>query len=172
MTKREKMKRLQEIYDSLPKVECQGLCHDACGPIPIDGIERERMMARDKRTKELPIGTGVPDALKGKMCVHLSSVGRCRIYSDRPLICRAWGVTTGLPCHFGCKPERQISNEELYVLHAEIERLSGFNPDSDEEIIRRCRELESEGYFEAIRPTHPLEKAHKSNTVKEFKRPT
>jgi Fe-S-cluster containining protein len=169
MTKREKMKRLQEIYDALPKVQCKGLCSDCCGPIPVEGIERERMMKRDPRTKELPKKTGVPAALRGEMCVHLTNAGRCRIYSDRPLICRAWGVSEALPCHHGCQPDRQMSNEEVYLLHAEIERLSGRFPDADEVIVARVRELESTGYFAALRPTHPMEKAHKSNTVKEFR---
>jgi uncharacterized protein len=172
VTRREREKRLQEIYDAIPKVKCKGMCFDACGPIPLhhDSIERQRMTKRDRRTKELPTDSGVPMALAGKMCPHLTHNGSCRIYSDRPAICRLWGVTESLPCHHGCQPERVVSDEEAYLIHREIEVLSGRNPPSEEEIKMQVRELRDRGYFEALRPHHPMEKDYKSNTVKVWER--
>ena len=49
--------------------------------------------------------------------------GRCAIYSIRPLICRLWGATKRLPCPWGCKPGRYLTEKESRALLARAERL-------------------------------------------------
>ena len=58
----------------------------------------------------------------------LTAEGRCSVYSIRPLICRIWGAAEGIPCVFGCQPERLLSKEEADVLMREVQALS---PGSD-----------------------------------------
>lgn len=48
---------------------------------------------------------------------------KCSIYSSRPAICRLYGVTETLECHFGCKPKEKLNKEEAYAIIREIERL-------------------------------------------------
>jgi hypothetical protein len=43
--------------------------------------------------------------LTATWCPALTAVGRCRIYSDRPMVCRLWGVVESMPCPYGCLPE-------------------------------------------------------------------
>jgi hypothetical protein len=49
--------------------------------------------------------------------------GRCRVYDDRPTICRLWGATESMPCPHGCTPEDALSqpeSHELLVLAASV----------------------------------------------------
>lgn len=42
------------------------------------------------------------------------TIGTCRIYALRPLICRLWGAVDHpqMRCRFGCIPERWVTSEE------------------------------------------------------------
>lgn len=100
------------VYAMVPKIACQGKCQEACGPIDGSDIEREYF---EKRT-----GQPFPDALKvlesrEHRCPMLSAAtGRCNVYQHRPLICRLWGVAEGMPCPFGCRPERILTDREAH----------------------------------------------------------
>ena len=38
-----RLARIQAVYDAVPHVECKGLCHTTCGPIPMERAERKRI---------------------------------------------------------------------------------------------------------------------------------
>lgn len=88
---------LDELYAEIPDTGCKGLCVEACGPIGMTPLERQRIADR---------GTALP--LLGKptdgACTALSE-GRCAVYECRPTICRLWGAVESLPCPHGCVPD-------------------------------------------------------------------
>lgn len=102
------------IYAQVPRVNCIGKCHPSCGPI--SAFPREVEYFEKQTGKKFPdagkiikaaIETGAP-----MECPHLNPLSQCDVYSNRPLICRLWGVVDGMPCPWGCKPERQLSDAE------------------------------------------------------------
>lgn len=106
---------LQAIYASLPRLECQRLCHGSCGPIVMSAIEWDRLTeAHGERECE--------DDL---VCPYLErESGLCGAYELRPLVCRLWGATERLRCEFGCAPDRLLTDEEVAALVGRIEVLS------------------------------------------------
>jgi Fe-S-cluster containining protein len=103
------------IYESLPGLQCQKLCHGSCGPIVMSGLEWDRLTAvHGERTCE--------DDL---VCPYLErESGRCGAHEVRPLICRLWGATESLGCEFGCQPDRVLSDLEVAALIERVEALS------------------------------------------------
>lgn len=99
---------LEAIYAEVPAMECQGLCSESCGPLIVDDSERERIRKRTGRTLQLL----APD------CPELTILRRCSIYDDRPLICRLWGVVESMPCPWGCRPARYLTDAEGHALLA------------------------------------------------------
>ncbi len=102
-------------------LECRGKCHDSCGPIELTTVERSRI----DRESGIDI---TPDSFwrgGSKRCEALTMLNRCGVYSIRPLICRLWGATKRLPCTYGCKPERVLSEPESYELIARAYEISG-----------------------------------------------
>lgn len=104
------------IYIQVPKIDCKGKCSASCGPITAYDNEVDLF---EKRT-----GKDFPDALEmlesGNLtCPHLNLLGRCDVYQNRPLICRLWGVAEGMPCVFGCTPERVLSDR---IAHDMVEQ--------------------------------------------------
>ncbi len=83
-----KIDRLYQIYAKVPKIACQGLCVESCGPIRMSKLEWQRL--------------GEPQAA---MTCTLLVDGRCSKYADRPLICRLFGVVPEMPCPHGCEIE-------------------------------------------------------------------
>lgn len=98
---------LDAIYAEVPALECQGLCHQSCGPLPVDGPERRRVQDRHGVTLGLDW-----------TCSALTMLKRCSVYEDRPLICRLWGVVESMPCPWGCRPERTLTDAEGHALLA------------------------------------------------------
>lgn len=114
-------KALRDIWEKVPPmVDCKGICHDSCGPIPVSTIERELLEERAGKKLE-PVGAGLT-------CSLLTEAGTCSVYAIRPLICRIWGAAAGLPCTHGCKSERTLTKDEAAELFREIERLTGEDP--------------------------------------------
>lgn len=111
-------KALRDIWERVPKmVDCKGICHDSCGPIPVSTLERKLVEERAGKKLE-PVGAGLT-------CSLLTEAGTCSVYAIRPLICRIWGAAIGMPCVHGCQPERLLSKEECQALFREIEELTG-----------------------------------------------
>ena len=114
-----KPKTLAEIYASLPTVECQGKCQEACGPIYFLPAEVDLL-------KEA--GQAFPhcrdNAQTGRLsCSSLDSEGKCSIYANRPLICRLFGVSKKLRCPFGCKPTQWIAESDSVKAMKAIRKL-------------------------------------------------
>lgn len=108
--------RLEAVYEQVPKIACQGLCHDSCGPIEVGLRERQRIEQR--AGKQLACGAGAS-------CTMLTDDRRCSVYDIRPLLCRLWGVLRRMRCPYGCKPERYLSDEEGFVLMAAMYEIAG-----------------------------------------------
>ena len=105
------MSRLDEIYAQVPEIDCQGWCHESCGPLVLTDAERQRITDRH--------GVTIPDLVRWT-CPALTAFGRCQVHADRPLLCRMWGVVESMPCPFGCRPPRVLSDAEGHRLLAEL----------------------------------------------------
>ena len=100
---------LDELYASLPKIECRQLCGaTACGPIQFSPAEEARI-TRYLGWKVNPKTTADNSCPMLKHCL-------CRIYPVRPLICRLWGCVPMLRCPHGCEPDRWLTNDEGFEL--------------------------------------------------------
>lgn len=110
-------RQLDELYARLPKLECQGHCHDSCGPIDMSVRERARIVERARK----PITCG-----PGAGCSMLTADRRCSVYDIRPMICRLWGLVEGLRCPYGCRPDGGLlpNQDGLLLLH-EANRIGG-----------------------------------------------
>lgn len=113
--------RLDALYAELPTIECQGFCHTSCGPIDMSAAERERI-TREKGIT-IPAGSFLRDGPSD--CVALTMLRRCSVYDIRPLVCRIWGLTKRMPCGYGCRPSRWLTEPEAYTLMARAYEISG-----------------------------------------------
>jgi hypothetical protein len=86
------------------------------------------MTEPERRRIQQRHGVTIPDrtvADRG-LCSALTMLNRCRVWIDRPSICRAFGVTDGLPCNYGCVPEGgRWSNRRFYLWLARVHDLAG-----------------------------------------------
>jgi Fe-S-cluster containining protein len=105
---------LEKLYASLPSIECQGLCHEACGPVSGSALEIRRLEAASGRK------AGFDDDLN---CNMLTPTKRCAGYEARPMVCRMFGLVKQMQCPHGCVPERWLSREEGFRLMAKAEGL-------------------------------------------------
>jgi uncharacterized protein len=118
---------LRRLYDSLPRLQCQGKCHDTCGPIAMSEFERIRMAEAAGGT--LPVYMPELDVNTGCTCPLLTPEKRCSIYESRPLICRLFGMIrdsqiSNMRCHHGCKPDRYLTDTEAARLFRKAEEIS------------------------------------------------
>ena len=100
--------RLADLYARLPRINCQGKCQEACGPIACSQGEAKLMERRAGRPLTFSSETG--------RCTYLNDAGRCDVYRERPFVCRIFGVAPKLPCVWGCQPERVLSQDEAFEL--------------------------------------------------------
>jgi uncharacterized protein len=108
-------RRLRALYDELPELECLGLCAEACAYIGMTSLEQHLISAN-----------GGPEiSMLDDPCPALNFMGRCSVYEDRPLICRLWGIADDMPCHYGCKPSRQLTRNEGFDLLRRAREISG-----------------------------------------------
>jgi Fe-S-cluster containining protein len=130
-------KELRAIWDRVPSIDCKGECSNSCGPIGCSSIETELIEER--------AGREFTSDEEGT-CVMLK-LGRCSVYSIRPVICRLWGVIESMPCPHGCTPERVLSDAEGFRLMGEAMDLAG---DDDGEIARRLIESAPPAFWDAL----------------------
>lgn len=119
--KRKKQARLQtleDVYAAIPSVECQGLCSEGCGVIPLFPVEERNML---EKCGKLPAPTS------GMTCSALRE-NRCTVYENRPFVCRIWGAVERMRCPFGCKVERILTEAEVKQLMDSLSRLSNGEP--------------------------------------------
>lgn len=121
---------LDALYAELPKIDCQGHCHTACGPIDMSTAERKRI--RLTYGVNIPVGSALRDGPSD--CVALTWSKQCSVYDVRPLICRIYGLTKGLPCAYGCRPDRWLSEREFFEFLARAYDISG-----EKEMARTAR---------------------------------
>lgn len=107
---------LAALYDKIPPLICRGLCSDCCGPIAMSVRERDRI--ERQAGKKVECGGGAS-------CSMLTEDRRCSVYEIRPMICRVWGVTRAMRCHYGCRPERWLSDEECMKLLIDAGKVGG-----------------------------------------------
>ena len=116
---RQAFARLDALYARLPTIACRGRCAEACSAIPLSDLEATRLQAR---TGTLPRTIARDDH---QSCVYLTAERRCRVYAERPLMCRAYGLLKRLSCPYGCVPDRWLSDLEFVAIAAAIERFAG-----------------------------------------------
>lgn len=92
-----KASEIREMYAELPAMECKGLCSDSCGPIEMTRTEAKAIAKRTRRQIQPCDGD--------LTCKLLTPAGWCSVYSDRPAICRLWGIAETMACPHGCVPE-------------------------------------------------------------------
>lgn len=95
----------------IPAFPCPRSCSDCCGPVPFSKWEWSQI--KDKRTTS---------ALH---CPYASPTG-CEIYSDRPILCRLFGVAPGLLCPNGHRPTPLFSQSQTDAI---MRRYTALNPD-------------------------------------------
>jgi hypothetical protein len=98
--------KLDAVYRSLPRMECKGKCASSCGPAPLSPVEKQRIEARGVEWVDGRVATLALGQKAGTTCSALDQKSlRCRVYDDRPMVCRIWGVVKALECPWGCVPE-------------------------------------------------------------------
>lgn len=112
---------IQTLYSQIPDARCKGLCQASCGPIGMAPYEARRVLSGAQH-RRIPVeltemGDSIGLLTDGDMtCPVLGEHGECRLYRERPLICRLWGVVESMPCPHGCRPDRTLSDEEAFDL--------------------------------------------------------
>ena len=111
-----KLEQIRAVYALVPPANCKGLCQDSCmGPIPATRPERVRVSQ---------VGAQLP--FVASTCSNLDKEGHCRVYNDRPLICRLWGVAENMPCPHGCVPDGgMVTREQAGELVARVVSVAG-----------------------------------------------
>lgn len=94
--------KIRFFRQRIPAFECAPGCHDCCGPVTTSSEE----MARLPRVSDAAHDAALADL----RCPHLGRDG-CRVYLERPLICRLFGTTPRLACPNGKRPEVMIDPE-------------------------------------------------------------
>lgn len=126
---REAFAQLDALYAQLPAITCKGLCAIACGPVPLTDLEARRLQLATHvkpRTVLKVLADGGPHtARERERCIYLTAQDRCRAYTVRPLICRAWGLVRMLSCMHGCVPDQWLKDTEFVRIAQAIERLGG-----------------------------------------------
>ncbi len=103
--------QLDELYASLPTIDCRGQCWDSCGSVGMTPPEQARI--EDRHRVRLPLQAVFAGSAAGPTrCPALTMLGRCGVYPDRPLICRLWGLVPSMRCNFGCIPDGGLMTEQ------------------------------------------------------------
>lgn len=129
-TKTKRLRVLNEIYATLPSVECKGLCWQTCAHINVLPIEVVNIEHATGRPPEI---INVPNLVNSQPMPMIKPTGvgqcpylvmrRCSIHDQRPLICRVFGAAVGLPCKHGCRTERIVPDKEVEDAIRRIEKL-------------------------------------------------
>lgn len=124
-----KLKKLEQLYSQIPAICCKGLCYTSCSIIPASKIEMKIVKEKHQINPfytmlDAIVKVNNIEYMKEKFPVCQALVnGRCTIYSDRPAICRLYGVVENMQCEFGCIPEKMLTAQQGYDLIEKIENL-------------------------------------------------
>ena len=100
--------KIRFYRERIPAFECIPGCHDCCGPVTASSEEMARLPVKSEAEHEA--------ALAELSCPHLGDKG-CRVYAERPLICRLFGTTPRLACPHGRRPEEMIAPDIEAGIH-------------------------------------------------------
>ena len=114
---------IDAIYATIPRVPCKRLCHEACGPIPMEHHEYQRIFGRPFSGQLFEGKPLIVNPVTGG-CPKLSRDGLCRVYELRPAICRLFGVVRAMACPFGCEPERWLTDQEAHKILSAVEEIT------------------------------------------------
>lgn len=106
MTFAEALEALDALYATLPRVDCQRQCQEACGPILMSRVEWLRVLRQ----------SGGRRTMREACTCPMLRRGACAVYAVRPLICRLYGLVERMRCPFGCVPARWVSDDEARTL--------------------------------------------------------
>lgn len=121
-------------------MKCQRKCQAYCGPLLIPRIEYVQIEKTGAVFELSSIDTVQLSKKwrwmdKSKLvatrpgldmrCTMLYPTGKCRVYADRPLVCRIWGLIDDpeMRCPYGCVPERWLTDKEVRSLMELIMRI-------------------------------------------------
>ena len=104
---------IEALRARIPTFACIVGCHDCCGPVTASSEEMARLPVRT----EAEHASGLADL----SCPHLGEHG-CEVYGERPLICRLFGTTPGLPCPNGMRPVYMIDPRTETEIHQFLAR--------------------------------------------------
>lgn len=96
------------LREHIPSFACIPGCHDCCGPVTTSSEEMARLPFKSTAEHEA--------ALANFSCPHLGEHG-CRVYAERPLICRLFGTTPRLACPNGQRPAAMIDPRIEQQIH-------------------------------------------------------
>ncbi len=129
-----KLKALDALYATLPRLDCQRKCQSCCQSFGMNWLEKRRIeaVAGPLKTRRIACYTeglygekgaliGVHELLEGT-CPMLKD-GACTVYEQRPFICRVWGLTKKTACPHGCVPERWLSDDEAFALARKVQAI-------------------------------------------------
>jgi len=100
--------KIDQLRRQIPTFSCVPGCHDCCGPVTASTVEMSRLPLKSEAEHDA--------ALAEWNCVHLGPQG-CRVYAERPLICRLFGTTLSLPCPRGCGPQSPTNAQTEKQVH-------------------------------------------------------
>ncbi|MFZ2852731.1 MAG: YkgJ family cysteine cluster protein [Rhodocyclaceae bacterium] len=100
--------KIRFFRQRIPAFDCQPGCHDCCGPVTTSSEEMSRLPVLSEALHAA--------ALADLSCPHLGSDG-CRVYLERPLICRLFGTTPRLACPNGRRPAEMIDPDIEQQIH-------------------------------------------------------
>lgn len=107
----QKIRRLEELYAKIPKVECRPGCAECCGPAVWSRIEWERLPENMRRPAH------------SLTCPYSKPDGNCEIYELRPLVCRLFGAILRMTCPYTI-PEKLLTREEEDAILKEYTEIS------------------------------------------------
>ena len=122
--RRKRSQSLADIYSRIPEVPCRGLCQESCGPIAMSNDEDSRLVELGITIPSMVEAVAAIEDGEDYYCPALCD-GQCRVYDDRPTICRLWGATASMPCPHGCTPPDALSQQESFHLLAEAAEAGG-----------------------------------------------
>lgn len=102
---------IKKLRDRIPVMECIPGCTACCGHVPWSLFEYSRLT----------------DAQKAKLSTFTMKCpfaydGKCNVYEERPITCRIFAVTEGLPCPRGVKADEILDTETITVLMKEYQK--------------------------------------------------
>lgn len=118
---------LDALYAELPTIDCLGQCWDSCTRIPMTAPEQQRIN---------DVGVPVERAnvhASPMVCPALTMLHQCSVHALRPMICRLYGLSEGLLCSFGCRPNERglLSDAETYEFLARAHDIAGEHEDAE-----------------------------------------